>query len=193
MNAMSMLMGLFAVNQMTALSPNSAFGQGSQALGGGSGLDGFLGGATSGVGQPSSDGGGGGASKAVDIAKKYLGQKSGHISDLPNFDRSGGMDNNCADFVAACLTNAGVYKKKPGDASVRVLKQHLIEDGWKKVSKAQAKPGDVAIFNGTQHIELVATQGAGQLIGSNNKGGGNVQTVSMGSGNWGSVEYYSKG
>ena len=157
-----------------------------------SGVSDFLGG-SSGTGAISGDSSGASGSSAVDIAKKYLGQKSGNISDLEGFTRTGEMNNNCAEFVSACLAKSGVYKKKPGDASVRVLKQHLIEDGWKKVSKDQAKPGDVAIFNGTQHIELVAEAGGKQLIGSNNKGGSSTQTVSMDSGSWGSVEYYSKG
>lgn len=183
---------------MQALISMLGQGQGMASAGGGfgnsgaaSGLTDFLGGGTTGA--VSGDSSGASGSSAVDIAKKYLGQKSGSISDLEGFTRTGQADNNCAEFVSACLAKAGVYKKKPGDASVRVLKQHLIEDGWKKVSKDQAKPGDVAIFNGTQHIELVAEAGGKQLIGSNNKGNANTQTVSMDAGNWGSVEYYSKG
>ena len=211
MNQMMALMSLVMMmtEMQMMMSPVAQFGGGSPLGIGGGGLPGlgnFLGsgsgsgggggsygsGATGATNASFSPSGGGSSSRAVDIAKQYLGQKSGTINNMKNFTHAGGMTNNCADFVSACLANAGVYKKKPGDASVRVLKQHLIEDGWRKVSKAQAKPGDVAIFNGTQHVELVATQGASKLIGSNN-GGKSYQTVGYDSGNWGSVEYYTKG
>ena len=132
------------------------------------------------------------SSKAVDVAKKYLGRRSGSINNMKNFSHAGGVTNNCADFVSACLANAGVYKKKSGDASVATLKQHLLQQGWKKVSKAHTKPGDVAIFNGSQHVELVSKAGAKQLIGSNNNGQ-SYQTVTTNTPNWGSVEYYTKG
>lgn len=201
MEVMGTFMNLMMLKQMQAVASGASnFGGASGS--GTSGISDFLGGGSSGAAGGAAPAAGAAAagastdpsgSSAVDIAKKYLGRKSGEINDMSNFTHAGGMTNNCADFVSACLANAGVYKKKPGDASVRILKGHLIEDGWKKVSKAQAKPGDVAIFNGTQHIELVATQGATQLIGSNNKGNASTQTVSMDSGNWGSVEYYSKG
>ena len=196
MSAMTMLMELFSMSQMASMSPNANFGQGS--FGGGmnsSGLGNFLGGGSNGNSMGGSQGimgGSGSGNNAAEIAKKYLGQKTGLINNMANFSHAGGMDNNCADFVSACLADAGVYKKKPGDASVATLKQHLVQDGWRKVSKGQTKPGDVAIFNGSQHVELVATNGATQHIGSNN-GGTNVQKVSMDSGNWGSVEYYTKG
>ncbi len=189
---MQALLGMLSQGQGLA-SGGGSFGGGDS--GASSGVSDFLGGSSpaGSTGSVGGDAAGAGGQNAAEIAKKYLGQKSGDLGNMANFTRGGQADNNCAEFVSACLANAGVYKKKPGDASVRVLKQHLIEDGWKKVSKEQTKPGDVAIFNGNQHVELVAEAGGKQLIGSNNKGGGNVQTVSMDSGNWGSVEYYSKG
>ena len=195
---MQALLGMLSQNQGAA-SGSGGFGG---ANGGASGVSDFLGGsgvsgssatgASSGASDVASGTTGDSGSKAVDIAKKYLGQKSGGINDLKGFERTGQANNNCAEFVSACLDNAGVYKKKPGDASVRILKQHLIEDGWKKVSKDQAKPGDVAIFNGSQHVELVAEKGAKQMIGSNNKGS-STQVVRQGAADWGSKEYYSKG
>ncbi len=191
------MMMLKALQGLVSGSPN--FGGGATGAGGeASGLGSFLGGggsAASDVSNSSSatNAPNGSGEKAAEIAKKYLGRKSGEINDMANFTHAGGMTNNCADFVSACLANAGMYKKKPGDASVRILKQHLKEDGWRTVSKAQAKPGDVAIFNGSQHIELVVAKGGTQLIGSNNKGNSSTQTVSTDSGTWGSVEYLSKG
>lgn len=180
------------------------------------GIGDFLGGAGGGGGgggftaSPASFGGGGGASpmstgdissslgggsgdsaKAVEIARQYMGQRTGGIQGLPGFTRNGQDDNNCAEFVSACLDKAGTYKKQPGDASVATLAQNLQKQGWKKVSKEQTKPGDVAVFNKSQHVELVSQPGGKELIGSNNKG--NVQYVGTDQGNWGNIEYYSKG
>ena len=212
MTMMGMVIQMLMLKQMqTMMSSMAQFGGGA-ASGGTPGLGNFLGSGDSGSGGGAAATGGtsgasgaseastpgtsapdGSGEKAAEIARSYLGQKSGEINNMANFSHAGGMDNNCADFVSACLANAGLYKKKSGDASVRILKQHLKEDGWKTVSKAQAKPGDVAIFNGTQHVELVTKAGGTELIGSNNKGGGNVQYVGTDSGNWGQVEYLSKG
>jgi hypothetical protein len=203
MEMMSMLITAMMMKSMQAMVTAGSPGFGGGAGGTGTpGVGEFLGGGGSGAspaasGSPTTGGSSsapdGSGEKAAEIARSYLGRKSGEINNMANFTHAGGMDNNCADFVSACLANAGLYKKQPGDASVRVLKQHLKEAGWRTVSKAQAKPGDVAIFNGTQHVELVTKAGGTELIGSNNKGGGNVQYVGTDSGNWGSVEYLSKG
>ncbi len=173
-----------------AANGNSAAPASFAPISGGGGSAGSTG-ASSAAGS-SSGTGSGNASEAVEIAKKYMGQKSGNINGMDNFTHAGGMTNNCADFVSACLANAGVYKKKEGDASVAVLKKHLQEDGWKTVQKAQSKPGDVAIFNGSQHVELVSEAGGKNHIGSNN-GGKSEQTISEDSGNWGQVQYLTKG
>lgn len=156
--------------------------QSSASQGGGSSQQGST--DTSGI-----DASGSGA-KAVEIASSKLGQQSSEVK-MDNYTAAGGLDNNCADFVSACIADAGMYKKQSGDASVATFKQHLLEQGYKTVDKAHAQPGDVAIFNGSQHTELVAAQGATTLIGSNN-GGTNVQHISKDSGNWGSVEYLHK-
>lgn len=135
--------------------------------------------------------GGGDTAKAVEIARQFMGQRTGSIGNLPGFTRQGQDNNNCAEFVSACLDAAGSYKKQPGDASVATLAQNLQKQGWRKVSKEQTKPGDVAVFNGSQHVELVSQPGGRELIGSNNKG--SVQYVGTDQGNWGNIEYYSKG
>lgn len=165
--------------------------------GGGGGGGGFDAGPMSGGGSAGvtemgpMPGGGGDSAKAVEIARQYMGQRTGSIQGLPGFTRNGQDNNNCAEFVSACLDKAGTYKKQPGDASVEKLAQNLQKQGWKKVSKEQTKPGDVAVFNKSQHVELVSQQGGKELIGSNNKG--SVQYVGTDAGNWGSIEYYSKG
>lgn len=128
--------------------------------------------------------------KAVEIAASKLGQQSSNVK-MDNYTAAGGLDNDCADFVSGVIANAGLYKKQSGDASVATFKQHLIQQGYGTVDKAHAMPGDVAIFNGSQHTELVASKGATTLIGSNN-GGTNVQHISKDSGNWGSVVYLHK-
>lgn len=152
-------------------------------------FDGGMG--SSGVTEMSGLGGSGDAAKAVEIARQYMGQRTGGIQGLPQFTRNGQDNNNCAEFVSACLDKAGAYKKQPGDASVATLAQNLQKQGWKKVSKEQTKPGDVAVFNKSQHVELVSQPGGKELIGSNNKG--SVQYVGTDQGNWGNIEYYSKG
>ena len=174
-----------------------SFGGGATpSFGGGGGMSAMpasFGGATGtgGVAEMSGTGGGGDTAKAVEIARQYMGQRTGGIQGLPQFTRNGQDNNNCAEFVSACLDKAGAYKKQPGDASVATLAQNLQKQGWKKVSKEQTKPGDVAVFNKSQHVELVSQPGGKELIGSNNKG--SVQYVGTDQGNWGNIEYYSKG
>lgn len=171
--------GSSSSSQGSGGSSSSSSSQGSGSQGGSSGST-----DTSGI-----DASGSGA-KAVELASSKLGQQSSEVK-MDNYTAAGGLDNNCADFVSACIADAGLYKKQSGDASVATFKQHLMEQGYKTVDKAHAQPGDVAIFNGSQHTELVASQGATTLIGSNN-GGTNVQHISKDSGNWGSVEYLHK-
>lgn len=129
---------------------------------------------------------------AVAIAQSLKGRESRTLTknDLPAFTRTGEATNNCAEFVSSCLDKAGAYKKQPGDASVATLAQNLQKQGWRKVSKEQTKPGDVAVYNGSQHVELVAQPGGKQLIGSN---GSALQVVGTSTGSWGNIEYYSKG
>lgn len=159
---------------------------------------------SAGGGAPMSAGGAGGPSTnmgptmpgdpaaAVEIARSLMGRESRTLttSDLPAFTRTGQNTNNCAEFVSSCLDKAGAYKKQPGDASVATLAANLQKQGWKKVSKEQAKPGDVAVYNKNQHVELVSQPGGQQLIGSN---GDALQVVGTSKGSWGNIEYYSKG
>lgn len=209
MNQMFTMMGML-MQMMMLNNLQSMMSMGSPSFGGGadsgnsatSGIGDFLGGGTgnanSAVGgadaaSATGNAANGDPAKAVEIARKYMGQRSGSINNLPGFTRTGQANNNCAEFVSACLNAAGVYKKRSGDASVATLKQHLLADGWKIVPKQQSKPGDVAIFNSRQHVELVSAAGGKEHIGSNNRGGGDVQYVGTDAGNWGQVEYLSKG
>lgn len=135
---------------------------------------------------------GGGANASVEMAKKYLGNSAISLKGkLANYTAAGGTGNDCADFVSAILANTQGFKKQPGDASVATFKKDLEAQGWRKVDKSQAKAGDVVIFNGNQHTELVTKDGGKEAIGSN--GGATNQTIKTDSLSWGSQEYYHKG
>jgi hypothetical protein len=135
---------------------------------------------------------GGGAAASVEMAQKYVGNSAISLKGkLANYTAAGGTGNDCADFVSAILANTQGFKKKPGDASVATFKQSLLSQGWKKVDKAQSRPGDVVIFNGSQHTELVTKAGGKEAIGSN--GGATNQTIKTDSLSWGSQEYFQKG
>ena len=126
------------------------------------------------------------------MAKKYVGQSAISLKGkLDNYTAAGGTGNDCADFVSGILANTQGFKKTGGDASVATFKTHLEQQGWKKVSKAQSKAGDVVIFNGSQHTELVTKDGGAEAIGSN--GGATNQTIKTDSLSWGTQEYYHKG
>lgn len=140
----------------------------------------------------SSGASGGGAEASVAMAQKYVGNSAISLKGkLANYTAAGGTGNDCADFVSAILANTQGFKKKPGDASVATFKQDLLAQGWKKVDKAQSRPGDVVIFNGSQHTELVTKAGGKEAIGSN--GGATNQTIKTDSLSWGTQEYFQKG
>ena len=158
--------------------------------GGGGNMSGSGGSSSSDV--ASSGATGGGAAASVEMAKKYVGNSAISLKGkLDNYTAAGGTGNDCADFVSAILANTQGFKKKPGDASVATFKQDLLAQGWKKVDKAQSKAGDVVIFNGSQHTELVVKDGGAEAIGSN--GGATNQTIKTDSLSWGTQEYFHKG
>ncbi|MHB2018096.1 MAG: amidase domain-containing protein [Candidatus Xenobia bacterium] len=159
---------------------------GSSGSGGGGSLTGGSSGGGSGgpVGQTPSTATGN-PSQAVQIANQYLGQGSGSFT-FANYTHAGGTGNDCADFVSACVADAGTFKKQAGDANVSTFQNDLRSQGWTATSAPQ--PGDVAIVNGSQHAELVSGPN-GQCIGSN--GGAVNQTVSHDTpSQWGSVVYW---
>lgn len=126
---------------------------------------------------------------AVNLAKQYLGYNSIDCKGkLPNFTAAGGQTNNCADFVSACLESTG--RIKGHHINVVELEKSLIAQGYKRVPKEQAKPGDVWISSSRGHTELVAEAGGKRLIGSNNDRPGH-QVISMN--NAGSGYYYQLG
>ena len=142
----------------------SPVNMGSGATGGANGATGGANGATP-TGQ--------GLDSAVQWANKYLGSDSQSVKGkLPNFDAAGGITNNCADFVTACLENAGVLTglSKLEQVNVKALKSALEKKGWRKITdKSQVKPGFVYMNSSLGHTELVTKVSGGKitLTGSN--------------------------
>ncbi|MFN8607096.1 MAG: amidase domain-containing protein [Vulcanimicrobiota bacterium] len=200
LEAMMMLLTLLMKNGGASADSGSGSSSGGDS-GGTSAISGGGGGSSSGGG--SSGGGssanvassgatGGGANASVEMAKKYLGNSAISLKGkLDNYSAAGGTGNDCADFVSAILANTQGFKKKSGDASVATFKQDLLAQGWRKVSKAESKAGDVVIFNGSQHTELVTKDGGAEAIGSN--GGATNQQIKTDSLSWGSQEFFHKG
>lgn len=104
---------------------------------------------------------------AVNLARKYLGHNAADIKGaMPNFTAAGGQTNNCADFVSSALESTG--RINGHHINVRELEKSMLEQGYSRVSKEQAQPGDVWINGSKGHTELVAEAGGNTLIGSNN-------------------------
>jgi len=94
----------------------------------------------------------------------------------------------CANFVSAVLQKAGLINfhtdlvsgSNSGDP--HAIGTMLKARGWHVVDAAHAKPGDVCILNGGDHVELVASNNNGKvtLIGSNNINADGTQQISYG-------------
>lgn len=129
---------------------------------------------------------------SVDMANDFLGDRTIDVKGkLDNYSAAGGTGNNDADFVSAILANTQGFKKQKGDAAVATFKENLIKQGWKKVDKAQAKPGDVVFFNGVQHVKLVSKEGGVQGVGAS--GTPKEQSIKQDNLQWGTPEFYQKG
>ncbi|MGL6235732.1 MAG: hypothetical protein ACRC20_10340 [Segniliparus sp.] len=135
-------------------------------------------------GKTGADGKGNGA----DVAKGYLGQnaedlkKSGKLAMDPSIS----SDICCANFVSASLQKAGLIDFHTN--SVADLSSKLQAKGW--TTTTNPSPGAVAIINGSEHTELVASNSGGKigLIGSNNINSDGTQQVSYGN-PYGSIVY----
>ena len=104
---------------------------------------------------------------AADYARQFLGRDSYTLKGvMDHFTAAGGKTNNCADFVSSALESTGGLKGHY--VGVKALEQALIEQGYHRVSGADAQPGDVWMNTSRGHTELVGSQGARTLIGSNN-------------------------
>lgn len=171
MMMMQMLMQQLAASGGGTLPSGGSFGASPAAsgvgnfLGGGSGTGGATG-TSSSAGVAPGTGQQGTGQAAVDLARKYLGRDSISLKgDMPHFTAAGGVTNNCVDFVSSALESQGLVKGH--HINVRAFEKELQKQGWVQVPANQAKPGDVWINHSRGHTELVATQGATKLIGSN--------------------------
>lgn len=135
---------------------------------------------------------------AASVAQGVLGQSAASLmsSQRVPMDKGIPTDVCCANFVSACLVNAGQLPASAHTNGVSELKSTLLNRGWHTVSRSNAKPGDVCIVEPGKHTEIVASNDNGRitLIGSNNtQGGSGPQVVSYDkwTGNQGGVTFLS--
>lgn len=110
-------------------------------------------------------------SNAAAMAQKYLGRYESDLEAHGVTEKGVDTGESCANFVSSMLEQAGQINWH--SINVGDLTNRLQNQGWQKVSLANAKPGDVWICNGPQgeyHTEIVASNDNGHvtLIGSNN-------------------------
>jgi LysM repeat protein len=167
----------------------------------GGGRPGSTGGASSptqagGAAGPTAPAGGtrGPGGSPFDIAQSHLGKNAGSLK----LEKSGvGSDMedwvpnnvNCANFVSACLEQAGQITNGQHNNSVYGLQGNLDRDpNFKRVSLAEAKPGDVVSMKtpGGQHVVMFAgmKDGKPQFIGSNNVNADGSQKITISSMNY---------
>ncbi|HEX8441745.1 LysM peptidoglycan-binding domain-containing protein [Archangium sp.] len=123
-----------------------------------------------------------------DIAKSHLGKNAGSLklekggvgSDMEDWVPN---NVNCANFVSACLEQAGQIKNGQHHNAVVGLQANLDKDpNFKRVPLSQAKPGDVVCLKtpGGHHVVMFAgmKNGKPEYIGSNNVNRDGSQRIS---------------
>ncbi|MCE9668949.1 LysM peptidoglycan-binding domain-containing C40 family peptidase [Myxococcus stipitatus] len=147
-------------------------------------------GSTNGAAPPDSgDGVKGPLGSPYDIARSHLGKNAGSLK-LEGSGVGKDMEDwvpnnvNCANFVSACLEQAGMISNGQHDNSVMGLMSKLDADPqFKRVSLKDAKPGDVVSMKvgSGQHVVLFAGWENGQpkFIGSNNVNSDGSQRISF--------------
>lgn len=152
--------------------------------------------ASSGAQAPTSTGPGtrGPGGSPFDIAQAQLGKNAGSLK-LEQNGVGASMEDwvpndvNCANFVSACLEQAGQISKGEHNNSVMGLQANLDKDpNFKRVSLAEAKPGDVVSMKtpGGEHVVMYAgmKDGKPQFIGSNNVNPDGSQKITISSMNY---------
>jgi hypothetical protein len=99
---------------------------------------------------------------------------------------------NCANFVSACLEQAGMITNRQHNNSVRGLQHNLDNDkNFKRVSLKDAKPGDVVSMKtgpglDDRHVVIFAgwKNGKPEFIGSNNRNPDHTQKITMSQANY---------
>ncbi len=135
--------------------------------------------------------GGGGSSRALDIARAQLGKNAGSLK-LEDSAVGGAMEDwvpndvNCASFVSACLQAAGQITHKDYSAGCVQLQANLdANPNFSRVELKDAKPGDVVTFatpGGGHHTVMFAgwKDGKPTYIGSNNVNSDGTQRITEG-------------
>ena len=124
---------------------------------------------------------------AFDVAKRVVGKAATWLQTNGPIARfmDDGVDShvNCANFVSACLQKAGLISGSQHSDRVEDLAKNLAADkDFKSVSLKNAKPGDVCVVVGGDHVVMFAgwKNGQAQFIGSNNDySRGGAQYVSI--------------
>ncbi|NBD10335.1 MULTISPECIES: LysM domain-containing protein [Corallococcus] len=129
-----------------------------------------------------------------DIAVSHLGKNAGSLkyeSSGVGADMEDWVPNNvnCANFVSACLEQAGQIKDSQHSASVMTLQGNLDRDpNFQRVDLKNAKPGDVVCMKvgSGEHVVMFAgwKDGKAQFIGSNNVNADGSQRISYSSSNY---------
>jgi LysM repeat protein len=129
-----------------------------------------------------------------DIARSHLGKNAGSLK-LEGSGVGADMEDwvpnnvNCANFVSACLEQAGMITNGQHHNAVMGLQANLDRDpNFKRVSLSEAKPGDVVSMKtpGGQHVVMFAgwKDGKPQFIGSNNVNADGSQKITISSMNY---------
>lgn len=129
---------------------------------------------------------------AAAIAEQFIGRNAGELKHSDELPMESWVPNNvnCANFVSACLQQAGLINSSQASASVDQLANNLRADGWQQTSLDSAQPGDVVLMQsgGQSHVVFFAgfENGQAKFIGSNNVNADGSQQVSWGgaSGNY---------
>jgi len=131
---------------------------------------------------------------AYDVARRNLGRWATELQrrgELAPFMTDGIPANiNCANFVSACLERAGLLSKSQHTNSISAgprsgwLSTILANDkDWKRTSLKNARPGDVCVVNGGNHVVMFAGRtksGEPLYIGANAAPGANgAQKISI--------------
>ncbi|RKH50627.1 LysM domain-containing protein [Corallococcus sp. AB049A] len=188
---------IYAGKTLNIPGSRDSFESGSQGVRGGGSSAGAN---NSGAGDVSAPPGGAGPAtrgpggSPFDIAVAQLGKNAGSLK-LEGSGVGADMEDwvpnnvNCANFVSACLEQAGQIKDSQHSASVMTLQANLDRDpNFQRVSLKDAKPGDVVSMKvgSGQHVVMFAgwKDGKAQFIGSNNINSDGSQRISYTSMNY---------
>ena len=123
---------------------------------------------------------------AASIAQQFIGRNVSELKYSDELPMQSWVPNNvnCANFVSACLQQAGLIEASQASAGVDQLANNLRADGWTTTSLENARPGDVVLMqrDGQSHVVLFAgfENGRPTFIGSNNINPDGSQQISWG-------------